>query len=304
MLTAGPIPTRADTLKEHLKLAYNLGLQYSRTPAPDSASLRAQGPYGGARRASAGSETGDQVGKTDDAGSSPSKSKRFAGARRIVEAVKTGSRPSSRSSSPARRPSTTAEDETRPTSKLRNGSREDGDGNSGALSLEQAVPFLPLFKPYLTLCCFLPLGDDPKEPSSLVRSAFNALLNFPVEMEELDGFDNSWTQPVAGSDGVIDRTSLPQSMGRQDLPPLVARLMEVVRKTCGAYLPSDKLPPSGQSSRNKGDELPAHPDDLLDRSESSRFEEILGPVMLLLRKLTLLAEPAFLLKEMLLPKDM
>lgn len=365
------MPSHADTLREHLKFAYNLMLQYGRqppspTPAPAPApsasatiaELPADGKYkseteddysddsdkgaaevlstspqpkkkrfwsslskGSGETLESGSPTPEDSKGSPSLSSAPpaldpssdpslapvvggetrrSKSPRFY-ARKIKDAV-TGSPSSSKQSTPSTSPnlsSTPSFPQRSPP--LVNGSE---GTSSGTLTLLNVTPFLPLFQPYLTLSCLLPLGDDPKDPSPLLRGALNTLLNYPIELEELDGFAHSWLQPVKGSEAVIDINGYSQ---RSHLPPLVARLMEVLSKTCDAWFPLDAVPASSSSSQKKGvATTPAHPDELIPKGagDSSKVEEILGPVMLLLRKISLLAEPAGMLKELLLPDNM
>ncbi|ORY89730.1 guanine nucleotide exchange factor synembryn-domain-containing protein [Leucosporidium creatinivorum] len=376
-LTSGPVPSPADTLREHLKLAYNLMLQYGRQPPPptptsppatESATVVEIASTDSVDKSETDDESDDSEkatpreeeldaspkaaqtkkkrfwsslskgsGETLDTATPPgdgssnslpsasnfdptsdpspppiplerrrSKSPRFY-ARKIVDAV-TGSPSSSRNSTPATSPnlpSSTSLPKRSPA--IVNASE---GNNSGTLTLTNVTPFLPLFQPYLTLSCLLPLGDDLKDPSPLLRGALNTLLNYPVELEELNGFDHSWLQPIDGSQRIIDTKCYATRRNAPRLPPIVARLMEVLSKTCDAWFPVDVVP-AGQSAAMKkkvaagASATPAHPDELIPKGlgESTRAEEILGPVMLLLRKISLLAEPAALLREILLPQD-
>ena len=166
---------------------------------------------------------------------------------------------------------------------------------SGELSMAAASYFLPLFHPYLSLACLLPLGGrahpDAKDPSPLVRSALNALLNFPVQLEELDGYHSSWLQPVPGA-----------SVAHPQLAPLPSRLLDLLGRTCAAWFSVDVIPKDKKARQI----TPAHPDDLIPKGlgESARAEEILGPLMLLLRKVSMLSEPAFAMRELLFPDDL
>ncbi|KAM0789558.1 hypothetical protein ACM66B_000369 [Microbotryomycetes sp. NB124-2] len=348
-LSNGPMPSYSDTLKEHLKMAYNLMLQYtrhataadatnsglqSRSSLESSTTAQAQSQSGelatdspptgtksprprlkrilsGLSSKNGGGSNGDQSPKvtspTRETFDGPTvgaqsgeedkggvKQPFISTAKKLVDAVK-GS--SSRPASPSTRQPAAA------THSNASDKDESVPREAGSLSLSQARPLLPLFKPYLHLCCLLPVGDNPKDPSPLLRSAVNTLLNFPVEVEELDGFDNSWMQPVRGSEDVINYKVVPQRPGLPQLPPLLARLIEILHTTCEAWFSADVKLPLDQLSKRTVEEPPFHPDDLIPRDETSKVEEILSPVLLLLRKVTLLAEPAFLLKETLLPID-
>ena len=163
--------------------------------------------------------------------------------------------------------------------------------DGGELTLSASTLFLPLFQPYLTLSVLLPLGDDPKSPNPALLSALNTLLNFPIALEELDGFAHSWLQPV-------DYARVAHaSIG---LAPLPSRLVELLERTCDAWFPTNVVP-KGYKGKT-----PVHPDELIPKGmgESARAEEILGPLMLLLRKLSMLSEPALQLRYLLLPDDM
>lgn len=163
--------------------------------------------------------------------------------------------------------------------------------DGGELTLSASTLFLPLFQPYLTLSVLLPLGDDPKSPNPALLSALNTLLNFPIALEELDGFTHSWLQPV-------DYARVAHaSIG---LAPLPSRILELLERTCDAWFPTN-LVPKGFKGKT-----PVHPDELIPKGmgESARAEEILGPLMLLLRKLSMLSDPALQLRYLLLPDDM
>lgn len=162
--------------------------------------------------------------------------------------------------------------------------------SAGELSLSATQYFLPLFQPYLHLSCLLPLGPDPKDPSPLLRGALNTLLNFPVELESnaIHSPSSSWLQSVPGSINYYT-----------NLDPLPSRLLELLSKTCDAQFPTNVRPIGIKN-------LPAHPDELIPRGmgESAKAEEILGPVMLLLRKITMISVPAETMRQILLPDDM
>ena len=158
----------------------------------------------------------------------------------------------------------------------------------GTLTLVAAQRFLPLFPNVLALAVLLPLGTDAKSPSRLLRHAADTLLNFPIALEELDGYTTSWLQPVNGATVVYS-----------SLAPLPSRLLDLLTRTCDAYFPNDAPPGAA------GNGLP-HPDEVLTggAGEVAKAEEVLGPIVLLLRKLSLLAEPAGGLKDIILPYNM
>ncbi|KAM0746728.1 hypothetical protein T439DRAFT_318490 [Meredithblackwellia eburnea MCA 4105] len=340
-LAKATAPSPSDILREHFKLTYNLTLQYSRQSPRPPAGSGGLSPSPSAGRSSLSpsldeSELSDVHSDDPSAGGasgsrpssplpngdakSPGRKKRFWN--------KSGSNGSA-STSPHRGgeeflskspPSESPKRSKSPkllAKKLKNvvtGSSSSksspvpsvpsnapnlsssSEGNStGELSMDAATYFLPLFHPYLTLSCILPLGGpnniDPKDPSQLVRSAFNTLLNFPIQLEELDhGFVHSWMQPIPGAKPVYP-----------SLPPLASRLLDFLQRTCDAWFPTDVLPRDPKARQDK----PAHPDDLIPKGtgEASRGEEILGPLMLMLRKVSLLTEPAIAMKELLLPDD-
>ncbi|KAK4054160.1 hypothetical protein OIV83_001186 [Microbotryomycetes sp. JL201] len=342
-LSKGATPTHSDTLKEHLKMAYNLMLQFTRH-ATSSAT-----PVQGQKDTTAQRQSHTSEATTESSDSTPSSKNSRPRLKRILSGLsaKSGNGPSGEASHKVTSP--TRESFDGPPPDARSGNEDKSDGNkpfistakklvdavkgstgrpaspaprtmacgvstaedkdesvareAGALSLSQVRPLLPLFKPYLHLCCLLNIGDDPKDLSPLLRSAINSLLNFPVEVEELDGFDHSWMQPVPGSEDAIDFTVVPRRSGLPQAPPLLARLIQILHVICEAWFPAYARPESSQLSKDEVGEPPYAPDDLIPRDETSKVEEILSPVLLLLRKVTLLAEPAFLLKEALLPID-
>ena len=158
----------------------------------------------------------------------------------------------------------------------------------GTLTLLAAQKFLPLFSNLVALAVLLPLGTDAKSPSRLLRHAADTLLNFPITLEELDGYATSWLQPVTGATIVYP-----------SLAPLPSRLLDLLTRACDAYFPTDAPPGAAGNG-------PPHPDEVLTggAGESAKAEEVLGPIVLLLRKLSLLAEPAGGLKDIVLPYNM
>jgi hypothetical protein len=133
----------------------------------------------------------------------------------------------------------------------------------------------------------------------------NALLNFPVELEELDGSDYSWIQylpPRTDSEGIVLRAGGIGTLGE--------RLLELLHSTCDAYFPVDSLPPKSSivstTQLEKPQSLPANPDDWITtgEGEASKIEEILGPVMLLLRKLSMIGEANEMFQFVLFPPDL
>ncbi|SGY13318.1 BQ5605_C010g05832 [Microbotryum silenes-dioicae] len=401
-LTTGPMPTPADTLREHLKLAFNIMLQYGRLapalsqpPLTPVSETEAMSPLsvpdqsdsstspasfvstdsssyfdpvrdtsdvdddlfqpqseGAQRFGSLGSATTElavkekkgrfrwsgmskrSISTTTEPSSDEGESLRMPGTsgmlasatadrrfsktssnfgREIREAV--GGSPGSSTRSPSPSPTVTQSSLSSHTSTPRRDTvpPNSENGSSGMLTLESVRPFLPLFRPCLTLACCLGLGDDPQDPNPLVRGALNTLLNFPIELEEFDGLECSWLQPVPESDSLTRVTTYCTRRSVPRLPPLPGRLMEILAMTCNAWFPVDKVPlektlhdrrPTVPASHVQ---LPAHPDDLLPRGtggESAKVDEILGPVMLLLRKVSMLAEPAEIMREILLPDDM
>lgn len=173
---------------------------------------------------------------------------------------------------------------------ISNNSNNSDVPSAGELSLHSSQYFLPLFQPYLYLSCLLPLGEDPKDPSPLLRGALNTLLNYPIELEESAYLNptSSWLQFVPNSIEFYPT-----------LDALPSRLLELLFKTCEAQFPTNVRPKGIKS-------LPAHPDELIPRGtgESAKAEEILGPVMLLLRKITMLSVPALAMKQIILPDNM
>ena len=221
------------------------------------------------RRNSSGHGSSDEQRTSQSRSSSPA---RFA--RRIKKAV-TGS--SSSSSTPP------------PLPKKVLPHAEESQADGGELKLAAArTHFLPIFRPYLHLAVLLPFGPDSKSPDPLMLSALNSLLIFPLALEELDGYSHSWLQPVPNA----------RTIGH--LAPLPSRAIELLRRTCDAWFPTDVVP---VGARGKA---PVNPDELLQRGlgESARVEEILGPLMLLLRKLSMLSEPQGQLKQYLLPSNL
>ncbi|SCV69968.1 BQ2448_1362 [Microbotryum intermedium] len=232
--------------------------------------------------------------------------------RKIREVV--GGSPGSSTRSPSPSPTVTQSSRSSHSSIPRRDSKATSSGSAspGTLTLETVRPFLPLFQPYLTLACCLGLGDDPKDPNPLVRGALNTLLNFPIELEEFDGLEYSWLQRVPDSDSLARVTAYCSRRNVPRLPPLPGRLMEVLATTCNSWFPVDKAPPDTTLHSRRPPvpigivQLPSHPDDLLPRGtggESAKVDEILGPVMLLLRKVSMLAEPAEIMRDIVLPDD-
>lgn len=224
----GPMPNDNDVLREHLKLAYNLMLQYGRHVDPT------------------------------------------VGEAAVLLTDRTNS----------------------------------GGDASASLTLESCKPFLPLFQPYYRLSCLLPLyseGGAPGIPSPLTLSALNTLLNYPIELEELDyGREYSWCQPLSNA---LDERAEPEDPTKaNNALPLVERLLEIVEKSCETWFPY-RAPRSIEPAKS----LPSV-DDLLtgpDTTETAaRAEEILGPVLLLLRKLALLSAPAEHLNSKIFPVDL
>ncbi|BGP00147.1 Proteophosphoglycan ppg4 [Rhodotorula toruloides ATCC 204091] len=322
LATGPPMATYDDILREHLKLAYNLMLQYSRSPATLPEGFEKTGSLGGdgkkrrfwrSREKSGASLTSSPELDKEMTGGEPSSSPEpakgtdsprskspIAIAKRVGEAVKR----SSRTNSPARSPETSTTTAPASTSK-------EGD----ALSLTAAHLFLPLFRPYLSIAVTLPLFPPTsafsptaasKDPSPLVRAALNTLLNFPVELEELSGWSTSWLQyvppRVSPDDGMVRKGGGIGSLGE--------RLLEVLQNVCDAYFPADKVPehPRLVTKRDKEAgrklEAPCAPDEWLSGGDdAAKVEEILGPVMLLMRQLSMLGESQFVFRELLFPPD-
>lgn len=345
-------PSLDDILREHLKLAYNLMLQYSRAPpvlpegfgkphdAEASPAVAAAVGSSGKKRfwrsreKSGASSTGSspelgaaegaaEEGTGSAAAATPRGKSPLAFARKVVGAVK-----GSPSSSPAGSPSLPASKELGPapastaTGAPPAAPAEASEGSSpDSLSLTAAQLFLPLFHPYLTLAVTLPLlspaaasplGSAPaaapsfEDPSPVVRAALNTLLNFPVELEELSGWSTSWLQYVpprlSPEDGTVLRGGGIGSLGE--------RLLDLLRGVCDAYFPPDRAPlkPKTYTQRDRergrsGLEPPCAPDEWIPTGEgkAGKVEEILGPVMLLLRKLSMLGEAQFVFRNVLYP---
>lgn len=167
---------------------------------------------------------------------------------------------------------------------------------SSSLSVTTVRPFLPLFQPYYRLSCLVPLyppGATGRTPNPLALSALNTLLNYPVELEELDeGWQYSWCQPLSQKVDVEEDTT-------HGALPLVERLLELVEGTCEAWFPYT-APPASDTQKalpNVDGLLPAGDPTIV----SSKIEEVLGPALLLLRKVTLLSTPCERVKQKILP---
>lgn len=321
-LTSGPMPKPEDVVREHLKLAYTLMLQFGRSSSASRRGSRVESSEKKKRRFwpskhTPSSDTGSvpEGHSSEDTlepqverrGSSSSLKAPFSLAKRVVGAVKSNSqtpaahsptsstpRPSSPTGSPApsRRPSAVPADDTAP---------------PDSLSLTAVQPFLPIFRPYLALAVSSPLnlsGSSPKDPNPTVRSALNALLNFPVELEELDGSKHSWVQylpPRTDSEGIVLHAGGIGSLGE--------RLLELLQSTCDAYFPVDTLPPKSNiisSEQHRPRTLPASPDDWITtgEGEATKIEELLSPVMLLLRKLSMIGEADEMFRFVLFPPNL
>lgn len=195
------------------------------------------------------------------------------------------------------------------------GELSEGNGPN-SLSLTAAHVFLPLFRPYLVLATTSPLMEPApstplspngakKEVSPTVRAALNTLLNFPLELEELSGWSNSWLQYVppriSSTDGTVLRGGGIGSLGE--------RLVEIVQAVCDLHFPADRVPPHPKmvtkQDREHGRtlEAPCHPDEWLPSAgeEAQKVEEVLGPVVLLLRKLSMLSEAQAAFRELIFP---
>ncbi|GAA5910496.1 uncharacterized protein JCM6883_003029 [Sporobolomyces salmoneus] len=320
-LTSGPMPKPEDVIREHLKLTYTLMLQFGRSnlqtrrgSRPESVGKKKKRFW--SSKQSGSNDSGSQLeelpeesqtshGERRDSSSSPSKNP-LSIAKRVVGAVKNNSN----SSSPT--PSTTsAPRSSSPTPPSKPSSPADtaSEGVSpDSLSLSAAQYFLPIFRPYLALAVSFPLypsGSSPKEPNATVKAALNALLNFPVELEELDGSDYSWIQylpPRTDSQGIVLRAGGVGSLGE--------RLLELLQTSCNAFFPVDTLPPKSSivstSQSQKPTSLPASPDDWITtgQGEASKIEELLGPVVLLLRKLSMIGEANEMFRFVLFPPDL
>lgn len=348
LLSVGPpTTTYFEVLKEHLKLAYNLMLQYSRAPpslpepfAPDSVAddvgagvtskkkrfWRSKSSSSGtdlpASGAAAGSPTPDvpPITNTDTASMPNSpvtdvpRSRTPASfAKRVVGAVKRSS------------PATSPKQQT--TSPKAPYACESGEGNgSTSLSLTAAHLFLPLFRPYLVLATTLPLLEPApltmptaaaadnvgafsnKEVSSTVRAALNTLLNFPLELEELSGWSSSWLQYIPPRISSTDGTVLPGG----GIGSLGERLLAILQAVCDAHFPADRVPSNPKlvtkHDREHGRgtlEAPCPPDEWLPNAggEAQKVDEVLGPVVLLLRKLSMLTEAQVAFREAIFPAN-
>lgn len=319
------MPKPEDVLREHLKLAYNLMLQYTRSqPSSMEGNTSRRGSRGDvvdkkkrrfwpSRQASTSSEaTSQQQDDLPEDGEGVVRERRDSAAKsfakRVVGAVKSGSHhspspntPTSLSSSPT---STPALESTKKLSSETNSESSSPD----SLSLTSAHLFLPIFRPYLALAVSLPLHPPSatlKEPSPIVRYALNTLLNFPIELEELDGSEYSWIQyvpPRTDKEGIVLRAGGIGSLGE--------RLLDLLQTTCNAYFPFDSIPPKSNSislvDRERPVSAPAGPDDWIPtgQGEASKIEEILGPVMLLLRKLSMIGEANEMFRFVLFPPNM
>ncbi|GAA6017215.1 hypothetical protein JCM11491_001855 [Sporobolomyces phaffii] len=321
-LASGSMPRPEDVLREHLKLAYSLMLQYSRSSQYSRRGSRTDSIEKKKRRfwpskQSSSNETGGQTEEPPgedlevplfERRDSATKSKSpLSLAKRVVGAVKSSpGSPSTTSRARSTSPSATSPS---PSSSRRPSATPAQEGVSpDALTLTAAQLFLPIFRPYLALAIkspLFPLGSSSKEPNATVRSALNALLNFPLELEELDGSDYSWIQylpPRTDSDGIVLRAGGVGSLGE--------RLLELLQATCDAYFPVDSIPPKSNlvstTYPEKPHVLPANPDDWIatGEGEASKIEEILGPVMLLLRKLSMVGEANEMFRFVLFPPDL
>lgn len=260
------------TLSEHLKLTYNIMLQFSRLPSSSSSS----------------SPSGSPPPPLSPTPSSPrTKSKRPVSPRSLAQRFRAAVTPgSSRNNSPVSSPL------------LASGATMAGspgpDAGVGAevATVEGAVAavFLPLFLPLVKLACLLPAGDDALEPSALLRGAINALLNFPLELPLSKEGIPLWLADVPGATAAHPR-----------LGHLPSRLLELAGQTCDAWFPTDVVPGGARSPT-----APAQPDELvkLATGDSSKAEEVLGPLLLLLRKVTMVSLVAEEMKELLLPANL
>ncbi|KAI5474584.1 guanine nucleotide exchange factor, Ric8 [Pseudohyphozyma bogoriensis] len=256
------------------------------------------------RKGNGGSEDGDAASNTSTSPSTsptistlassnpgPGSAKRSRSPRALAQRIKsavTGSKSAATSTTPTPGAAHSVTTNNAPT---------DDGLSSGELSIASVSYFLPLFKPYLSLAVLLPLDpitsqNDGKDPSPLVRNALNTLLNFPIQLEEMDGYDLSWLQPVAHA-----RPAYPS------LSPLPSRLLELLDKSTKAWFPPNKVGTTAEGKKTT--RLPAMPDELLSRGagDANRAEEILGPIVLLLRKVSLLTEPVMAMREILMPKN-
>ncbi|GAA6060030.1 hypothetical protein JCM10212_001027 [Sporobolomyces blumeae] len=326
-LVSGPMPTPTDVLLEHLKLAYNLMLQYGRlSPTStegvdaahvdrDPADKKKKRFWPSKKDPGYATVTNDDASKGEDGARESGEKKEpharskspLAFAKRVVGAVKSGSGSSTPSSSSA---STSPNLSPTPAQASTEGGGAD-EASTDSLSTSNSQPFLPLFRPYLSLAVTLPLcppGTSPKDPNPTVRSALNTLLNFPIELEELDGADFSWIQYVPPR---VDRDGVPLKLG--GIGSLGERLLELLESTCNAYFPVDAVPgadvsapvasPSARSASSRPLVPPVHPDEWIPmgQGEASKIEEILGPVMLLLRKVSMIGEANEMFRFVLFP---
>ena len=318
------MPKPEDVLREHLKLGYSLMLQYSKSGQQSRRGSRVESNqkkkrFWSSSKPGASSESlgqdeineepyTPQVDRRDSTSSLSSRSP-LSLAKRVVGAVKSTSHPSASASSQTAtpRPSSPISSPNLPSTPSRRASNAPAKESSApdSLSLTAAHLFLPIFKPYLALAVTSPLFPSStleKDVNPTVRAAVNALLNFPVELEELDGSDYSWIQfvpPRTDREGVVLRAGGIGSLGE--------RLLELLDATCNAFFPVDELPPKSNlvstSAQQNLPTLPANPDDWITtgQGEASKIEELLGPVMLLLRKLSMIGEANEMFRFVLFP---
>ncbi|GAA5952879.1 hypothetical protein JCM3765_002995 [Sporobolomyces pararoseus] len=326
-LTSGPMPKPEDVLREHLKLGYSLMLQYSRTSQQSRRGSRVESTQKKKRfwSSSKSGSSGDTLAQTDepneepqtpqidrrDSASSLSSRSPLSLAKRVVGAVKSTSHPTASSSSQTAtpRPASPISSPNLPSTPSRRPSNVPAKDTSAtdSLSLTSAHHFLPIFRPYLALAVSSPLyslANSTREVNPTVRAAVNALLNFPVELEELDGSNYSWIQfvpPRTDREGVVLRAGGIGSLGE--------RLLELLQSTCNTFFPVDELPPKSNlvsaSAQQNQPTLPANPDDWITtgQGEASKIEELLGPVMLLLRKLSMIGEANEMFRFVLFPPN-
>ncbi|GAA5934762.1 uncharacterized protein JCM15063_003060 [Sporobolomyces koalae] len=293
--SSGTMPTSEDVLREHLKLAYTVMLYFDRSRdlgrrgSQDDGAQKKKKRFWRSRQSSASSESGAAAEEAAQEASTKST------LRRAVDAVKLNSGSSSSASNAG--------------STLAPPPRE--EASSEALSLTSARHFLPIFKPYLEIAVTSPLfvaGGPSAELADLnptVKSAMNALLNFPVEIEEIDGSEYSWIQYVptrTDKNGIVLKAGGFGSLGE--------RLLSLLQQTCDTHFPVDVAPPASNSFSstlaNKPPSLPAGPDDWITtgQGEATKLEEILAPVMLLLRKLSMVGEANEMFHFVLFPPTM
>jgi len=254
------------TLAEHLKLVYNLMLQFSRLPTTPNSGSPPPSPLSGTP-------------------SSPSgKQKRPVSPRSLAQRFRAAVTPSSsRNSSPITSPALSS-------SATMPGSPSLDAPDVTTVDSAVAAVFLPLFLPLVQLACLLPAGPDPLEPSSVLRGSINALLNFPLELPLSKEGIPLWLADVPGA------TATHPTLGH-----LPSRLLDLVASTCEAWFPTNVVPPGARSER-----APAAPDDLLKLAtgDVSKAEEVLGPLLLLLRKVTMVSLVGEEMGELLLPADL